>query len=93
VNIPISAKVETMDNLNIKGIESDEPAKPRRSKKRGRKKFVVQFRFPSWATREPTPWYTHSRYHTESARDEAHAALVRNVENCWWDKREFRIPE
>ena len=78
-----------MDNLNIKGIENDAPR--RRGKKRGRKPFVLQARFVpgpnyrrspglGWLFRTLAHWYTHSRYHTESARDQAYAALVKKAD-------------
>ena len=76
------------DNLSIKGIQ-DDTCRPRRSKKKGRKKFGIQARFLS-SSRFFKGWYAHGRYHTESARDDAHAALVKKTENCTWLKREFR---
>ena len=76
------------DNLSIKGIESDEPGR-RRRKKSGRKKFSVQARFLS-TSRFLRGWYTHGRYRTAAARDDAYAALVKKTENCNWLKREFR---
>ncbi len=91
------------DNLANFGIEDDTPR--RRGKKRGRRKpFVLQARFvrgpdrrPStgltWLFRSLEHWYTHSRYRTESARDQAYAALVKKAENDpfqGWSKQEFR---
>jgi len=75
------------DNLSTHGIESDE-ARRRGKKNRGRKGFVLQARSVAgpgyrstsglgWLWKSLQKWYTHSRYHTESARDQAYAALVR----------------
>ena len=79
------------DNLDIFGIEDDAPR--RRGKKRGgRKPFVLQARYvrgpkhrPSygltWLFKSLEHWYTHSRYRTESARDQAYAALVKKAKS------------
>lgn len=76
------------DNLSIKGIE-DDSCRPYRRKKSSRKKFGIQARFLS-PSRFLRGWYTHGRYRTESARDDAYAALVKKTEGCIWLKREFR---
>jgi len=78
-----------MDNLNIKGIREDGPPARRGKKARGRKQFVIQSRYRPGPGYRPTglgflfrrfeDWSTHSRYHTESARDEALAALVKRA--------------
>lgn len=83
-----------MDNLNIKGLREDEP-RLRGKKRSGRKRFVIQARSVagpafrkseglSWLWMSLKEWYTHSRYHTESARDEAYTALVKKEENNGW---------
>ena len=94
------------DNLSIHGIEDDDP--PRRGKKnRGRKGFVLQARsiagpgyVPTsglhWLWKSLQNWYTHSRYHTESARDQAYTALVKRAAVTGWmnaDGELYRITE
>ncbi len=80
------------DNLSIHGLTDDKPKGGRQKKNRGRKMFVLQARYVytrralrspglGWLFRGLRDWYTHSRYATESARDEAYAALVRKAEN------------
>ncbi len=94
-----------MDNLDIKGIRDDEPRNPGRRMKlsRGRKTFVLQSRYVHnpkhhaadlWFLLEAAEqWYTHSRYHTESALDQAYTAMVKKDKNDplrIWGRQEFR---
>jgi len=75
------------DNLNIKGIREDGPPARRGKKARDRKRFVIQSRHQpgpdyrhtglGFLFRSMADWSTHSRYYTASARDQAHAALVK----------------
>jgi len=91
-----------LDNLNIKGIRDDEPFRHGK-KSRGRKQFVLQTRWApgpnyrkeamGWLWRSLREWHTHSRYHTESARDQAYTALVKKAEVCHlreWSYMEYR---
>jgi len=96
-------RLKPLDNLSIKGIEDDEPVR-RGKKRRGRKPFVIQTRFVpgpnhrhsvgiSRLFRSLKNWHTHSRYHTESARDQAYATLVKKAEVYHlrgWSRQEFR---
>lgn len=93
-----------MDNLNIKGIRDEEPPARRGKKARDRKRFVLESRFMpgpkcrpgpglGWLFRGLQKWYTHSRYHTASARDQAYAALVKKSGKDrmrHWTRQEFR---
>lgn len=89
------------DNLNIKGIEDDAPR--RCGKKRGgRKPFAVEARLvpdpdaPKHSVLRQLGlgnWWVWGRYHTESARDQAHAALVKKErvsQLARWSSWEFR---
>ena len=80
------------DNLNIKGIADETQKKGRQRKNRGKKRFALESRYVytrralrspglGWLFRGLRDWYTHSRYHTESARDEAYAAMVKKAAN------------
>lgn len=83
-------KLKLLDNLNIKGVKDDTAKGGRQRKNRGRKAFVLQARYVykrralhspglGWLFRRLQNWYTHSRYSTESARDEAYAAMVKKA--------------
>jgi len=80
------------DNLSIKGIESDAPYGGR-SKSRGkqRKPYIIDCIFPvfSFLNRENT-WKIWGRYRTESARDQAYAALVKKAEFPWGGSWKYR---
>ena len=84
-----TATANSMDNLNIKGIEDDKPRR-RGTKRHGRKGFVLEARLVRGSGYRPSTglcelfrsmmeWHIHSRYHTESARDQAYASLVRKA--------------
>jgi hypothetical protein len=93
-----------MDNLNIKGIRDDEPHVRGRIRPRGKKRkpFVIESRivypddiprhsiFPALGLND---WSVHCRYHTESARDQAYAAMVKKENTARiprWGYWEFR---
>lgn len=91
-----------MDNLNIRGIEDDKPRR-RGKKRRGRKPFVLETRWvpgPNYIENglkflfeRHEKWSTYSRYHTESARDSAYAALVKKEtvsHTSGWVRAEYR---
>ncbi len=78
-----------MDNLGNRGLREDEARRRGNRKKAGRKRFVVESRYRPGPDYRPSglgflfrhfeDWSVHSRYHTASARDEAHAALVKRA--------------
>ncbi len=91
------------DNLNIKGIESDEfPQGARRIKARGkrRKPWGIEWRIERHVSNSLAEnlglygWSVYNRYTTKARRDQAYAALVKKdatsrLGRSWW-QREFR---
>ena len=88
------------DNLNIKGIESDEfPQGARRVKPRGkrRKPWVIETRVQRHVSNGLArdlglwDWWIHSRYTTRARRDQAYATMVKRMPSqpYWW-KLEYR---
>lgn len=88
------------DNLNIKGIESDEfPQGARRFKPRGkgRKPWAIEWRIKRHVSNSLArtlglhDWSLHTRYTTLARRDQAYATLVRKAINMpgWW-QQEYR---
>lgn len=84
------------NNLDIKGIQSDETVGSRRLKPRGkrRKPWVIESRL----RRAVTPglafmlrlkdWSVYNRYTTKARRDQAYAALVKKPIATWgWEFR------
>jgi len=102
-NSPLSATVEIrgtvkMDNLAIKGVESD-ASRGKRVKPRGkqRKPFVIEYMIQS--PRKSVlnsfgfgKWGVWARYRTAAARDQAYAALVKKEANSphWWSTWKYR---
>ena len=79
------------DNLNIKGIESDEPVGSKRLKPRGkrRKPFAIEWRNTRWKWFRD--WSVYSRYTTAARRDQAYAVLVKKEgSHGWGPSWEFR---
>ncbi len=85
-----------MDNLSIKGIESDTP-RHRGKKRRGRKPFVIEARLvrDSKALRKALfglgNWWVWGRYKSAFRRDQAFAALVKKETGIpGWSHWKFR---
>ena len=87
----------------IPGAYDDQTNSGRRMKPRGkrRKRFAIEARYITLRknsilnrlTRFTCGWYTHSRYATESSRDQAYAALVKKEERAslpGWGRWKYR---
>ncbi len=90
-----------MDNLNIKGIESD--VSPGKFKARGkrRKPYIIESRLTGAEGLHPRnvfhslkleAWWVRSRYTTATRRDQAYAALVKKERNSYvnWANWHYR---
>lgn len=92
------------DNLNIKGIEDDQPRPGygRKPKGKRRKLYAIECRV---FHENPKPhtvfhtlglynWWVHSRYETRARRDQALAVLVKKADNDhlkkWGIRHEYR---
>jgi len=79
------------DNLAVKGIRDDQTNSGRRMKPRGRrrKRFTIEVRYIllkkntilDRLARYDGGWHVHSRYRTESSRDQALASMVKKEDN------------
>lgn len=93
------------DNLNIKGVESDQPVPGhgRKPKKKSRKRFAIECRifhenpkpYSVFHTLGLHKWWVHSAYKTRARRDQALAALVKKADNDfvkkkWGIRHEYR---
>lgn len=99
------------DNQSIHGVDSDSYRARGSKKGGGRKPFVLETRIippeGGWPRdslwrrgfmRQLEKWHVHGRYKTESARDEAYAALVKKKEAAknafpyskWMGTHEYR---
>lgn len=106
VNNPISTNVENpymTDNLRIKGVESDEHPAARMRKANKRRTYAIECRYIrtnrmrrgdslGWLWDGLREWFVWKRYKTESARDEAFAAVVKkaHLERSYFTIKEFR---
>ncbi len=101
-NSHIHCTVNFMDNLNIKGIEDDNPRRRGKTRGKARRPFAIEARLvhdpdaPSILVSRQLglgKWWVRGRYTTSSRRDQAYAALVKKEASSHiprWARWEFR---